>query len=206
MEKQQVFYIHGGESFVSQDDFLERLRTKDIWDLPTIEGKPPKWTEHFAADLGAGYEVFTPRMPNAQNASFEEWKTWFERHFAHLHDGLILIGCSLGAMFLAKYLSHNTTPFTIKALFIMAAPVAMNGFDLSDAADFTFTLDDVPGLKDRAERVYVWQSKDDFLVPYEHAIALADAIPGSELTMFEDKNHFLVPELPELIEAIKAVS
>ena len=72
MEKQQVFYIHGGESFTNYDDFLERLRTKDIWDLPSTQSSK-KWSQTFAADLGADYEVFMPAMPNKNNAKYDKY-------------------------------------------------------------------------------------------------------------------------------------
>lgn len=200
--KQQIFYIHGGESYENYDRFLERLRTKDIWDLPS-ENPKKKWTQGFAAELGPGYEVFMPAMPNKQNAKYEEWEIWFERHFEHLRDGVVLMGCSLGAMFLAKYLSKNETPFKVRALYLMATPVSGSDFADEDCGTFRFSLDSVSALSKRAERVFILHSKDDFLVPYEHATKLNQAIPGSELVTFEDKNHFLIEEFPELIASIK---
>ena len=205
MAKQQVFYIHGGESYLDHGQFLERLRTRAIWDLPTEQQKT-KWTQTLAADLGDEYEVFMPQMPNKQNASYEEWSIWFERHFEYLRDDVMLIGCSLGAMFLIKYLSEKTTPFRIKNLIIMAAPLPDQGLNLSDAGDFVCELGKVSILQERAKNIQIWQSKDDFLVPYRHAEVLAGLVPGSRLVMLEEKNHFLVPELPELVAEIKAVA
>ena len=203
--KQQVFYIHGGESYENYDIFLERLRTKDIWDLPS-ENPTSKWTQSFAAELRPGYEVFMPAMPNKQNAKYEEWKIWFERHFEHLRDNVILIGLSLGAMFLVKYLSETKTPFQIKALYLMGCPVDDPGFKDEDCGTFRYSLDSSSVLSRRAGKVFILHSKDDFLVPYEHAVKLNQAIPGSELVTFEDKNHFLIEEFPELIAHIKALS
>lgn len=200
---QQVLYIHGGESFATEAAFMERLRTRGIWDLPSTEPAAGKWTDHFAADLGAEFEVFMPAMPNKQNASYAAWSLWFERHFEHLHDGVVLIGCSLGAMFLAKYLSEHEVPCTIKALILMAAAVPHNQFDLSDSHEFVVDLQAVSILAERAGEVSVWHSQDDFVVPYEHGPVLANAIPGATLTTFTDKNHFLVPELPELVAAVR---
>jgi len=202
---QQVVYIHGGESFQTDGEFLKRLRTKGIWDLPSSELKV-KWTDRLAADLGPSFEVFMPAMPNKNNASFEAWSIWFERHFEYLKDGVILIGCSLGAMFLAKYLSQKEVPFSIKTLILMAAPVPVEGFDLSDAYEFVFSLQSVPVLAKRAGEVEVWQSEDDFVVPYSHGVALAKAIPGAKFVSFTDKNHFLVPELPEMVTTIQKIA
>lgn len=203
--KKQVVYIHGGEAFNNHEVFLRRLQEIDIRDLPISE-KSVKWVDTLANKLGEKYEVFTPQMPNKQNAKYEEWKIWFERHFEYLHDGVILIGCSLGSMFLSKYLSGNTVPFSVKALFLMASPVHIDGFNEEDCGDFVFSLDEAKNIQEKIENVYILHSKDDFLVPYEHALKYAEVLPKAKLVTFEDKNHFLVAELPELIEMIQETS
>lgn len=204
MKKQQVFYIHGGESFLDNDQFLERLRTKGIWDLPA-EGKVKKWTDSLREDLGDEYEVFTPRMPNGQNAKYEEWKIWFERHFEYLRDDIVLVGYSLGAMFFSKYLIEETPPFKIKALFLLASPVQMEGFDDADCGSFVFPLDRVSLIAEKVQKVTVMHSKDDSLVPYEHGLKFSEALPKAEFASFTNKNHFFVEELPELLERIREV-
>jgi predicted alpha/beta hydrolase family esterase len=203
--KQQIFYIHGGESFQDYEAYLERLRTMDIWDLPGTE-QVGKWTGTLRTDLGDGYEVFLPTMPNKNNASFTEWQIWFERHFAYLHDGVILIGCSLGAMFLMKYLTEHQPPFQVKALILMAGAVGIPGFDTTDCAKFVVAPEALPPLSKRAAAVHILHSTDDFVVPYEHALVIAAAIPGAQLTTFHDKNHFLVPTLPEVLALIRSLT
>ena len=66
-----------------------------------------------------------PSMPNKQNAAYDEWSIWFEKYFAYLKDDVILIGWSLGGMFLAKYLSDKPFPVKIKSLFLLAALAAL---------------------------------------------------------------------------------
>lgn len=194
--------MHGGESYLRYEDFLNRIQTKDIWDLPSAPYKT-KWTERLPFDLGESYEVFMPKMPNAQDAKYMEWSIWFERHFVHLHDGVTMIGCSLGAMFLLKYLSEKSLPFKIKALFIMAAAIRTEGFNDNDCGDFLCELDQVSKVQEKVDSLFILHSQDDFLVPYEHAKKLKTMLPKAELVTFTDKNHFLVPELPELVEMIK---
>jgi len=202
--KQQIFYIHGGESFSRQEQFIERLQSKGIWDLPGEE-MVKKWTSTLQEDLGENCEVFMPQMPNKQNARFAEWKIWFERHFEYLHDDVVLIGSSLGAMFLSKYLIENEFPFRIKALFLMASPVKMEGFDDSDCGDFVFELEKVGNIAKQTDKIYLLHSKDDFVVPYEHALRYKKALPEAELVTFTDKNHFLIEEFPELLEIIRGL-
>ena len=203
--KQQVFYIHGGESYKNHYDFLERIETKDIWDLPGTESVK-KWTSTLANDLGEDYEVFIPAMPNKQNASYEEWKIWFERHFEHLRVGVVVAGCSLGAMFLYKYFIENETPFDVKALILMAAPVPeLLSVEERDSGDFVYKTADVPTITSKASKIFIYHSKDDFLVPYEHALKYKAVLPEAELVTFEDKNHFLIEEFPELVEKIRGL-
>jgi predicted alpha/beta hydrolase family esterase len=204
MEKKQVFYIHGGESYTDYNQFLKRLETKDIWDLPSAESRK-KWTYTLAVDLGSDYEVFMPAMPNRNNAKYEEWKIWFEKHFEYLHNDVVLIGCSLGAMFLTKYFIEHKLPFSVKELIIMACPVQDGTFTDDDCGDFLSKVSDLVKMSGKAEKITIMQSKDDFAVPYEHALKYKAALPEAELVTFEDKNHFLVEELPELVERIKAL-
>ena len=203
--KQQIFYIHGGESFIDYKDFLNRLRTMEIWDLPS-ETPKEKWTKNFSSELDADFEVFMPAMPNKQNAKYEEWKIWFERHFEYLRDGVILMGCSLGAMFLARYLSENDLPFKTKAVFLMAGAYGLPGFSDKDCGDFLVAPETASVIGKKFLKVVIMHSKDDFLVPYEHALKLKEAMPEAELVIFEDKNHFLIEEFPELIAHIKGLS
>ena len=93
----------------SGKSYLNYLKTVSI-DPPTTAPRQ-KWRYTLASELGSGYEVFLPVMPNSDNAKYEEWKIWFERHFQFFRDGMILIGNSQGGYFLAKYLSENQTPF-----------------------------------------------------------------------------------------------
>lgn len=204
--KQQVFYIHGGESFINQSDFIERLKTAPLWHMEVTEKESnKKWSGSLAEDLGQNFEVIMPPMPNKQNAKFAEWSIWFERHFAYLHDGVVLMGCSLGAMFLAKYLTLHTLPFQPKAVFLMAGAYGLPGFADKDCGDFLIEPEKV-AIACEPYKTVIFHSKDDPVVPFEHAEALNAAMPSAELLTFIDKNHFLIPEFPELLAKLKELS
>jgi predicted alpha/beta hydrolase family esterase len=200
--KQQVFYIHGGEAFSDYNKFLQHLRTKEIRNLPgSVEIK--KWTGTLREDLGEDFEVFTPSMPNSHNAKYEEWKIWFERHFEYLNDGVILLGWSQGGYFLSKYLTENSLPVKVKHLVLLAAPFQPADFGVEDGGDFAFDTTKVGEIMKKVDKITILHSTDDPVVPYEHAEMYKKALPTSELITFNDKNHFLVEELPELIELLK---
>jgi hypothetical protein len=202
--KKQVLYIHGGMSFTKYEDFLNYLKTEPIYNLPGTE-QTKRWSGSLQDELGNGYEVFTPSMPNKQNAKYLEWKIWFERHIPYLHDGLVCIGWSQGGYFFTKYFIENPTPVRIKALFLIAAPFQPDDFGGEDGGDFAFDTSRVGELAKKAEKIYIFHSEDDFVVPYEHALKYKEALPEAEFMVFEDKNHFLIPEFPELIEKIKNI-
>lgn len=205
MNKQQVLYIHGGSAFSQYDNFLSHLQTKTIRDLPG-ETELKKWSSTLRDRLGDEYEVFMPSMPNSQNSKYEEWKIWFERHFEYLQGEVILMGWSQGGYFLEKYLTENTVPFTVKALYLLAAPFFAADFNGEDGGDFAFDTSRVGELAQKVKKIYILHSEDDFVVPYEHGLKLSKALPQAEFISFTDKNHFLIEEFPELVEIIKKLS
>src|SRR3989344_5529074 len=124
--KQQILIIHGADAFSTYEDFLESLGTWPV--LEPYDGKKKKWKEDFAEKLMNDYDVYFPLMPNKQNAKYEEWKIWFERHFEVIRDGVVLIGHSQGGYFLAKYLTEDSLPFHPVALYLIAAPIGPDDF------------------------------------------------------------------------------
>lgn len=206
--KKQVIYIGGGESFLKHDDFLERLRTMPLWHIPAENNiKPGKsWKETLGEELGEEWEVFIPPMPNRRNAKYEEWKIWFERHFKYLHDGVVVMGCSLGAMFLIRYLTENKLPFSAGAVILMAAALPLPDIDQTDCGDFLIDLEAASVVTENNKNVVIMHSKDDFLVPFNHGEKLHKAMPDAEFIALEDKNHFLIEEFPELVEKIKELA
>ena len=201
--KKQVFFIHGGDAFSKREDFLRYLDTVTLRNLPG-SNSVDFWTKTLVEDLGEEYEVFMPSMPNKQNAAYDEWSIWFEKYFAYLKDDVILIGWSLGGMFLAKYLSDKPFPVKIKSLFLLAAPCGtQTDPEGNDCGSFQFDPNILRSLAERVEPINIWHSKDDFVVPYEQALEYQEHINKSKLVTFNDKNHFLLPKFPELLTAIK---
>ena len=203
--KQQVVFIHGAEAYSNYEDFLADLRTREVDPFKEIHAR---WHRNLADGLGDDWEVIRPSMPNSDNAKYLEWKIWFERHFEFIRDGVVLIGHSQGGIFLTKYLLENKTPFTIQKLFLVGSvlDVDQRFFDaLEDGADFVFDKEALPSLQEKVEQLYIVHSKDDFVVPFEQGEKLALALPNAEFMVFEDKNHFLIEEFPELIEKIKGL-
>lgn len=200
--KRQVVFIHGGDSFTKPEDFHAHLKQVPLRNLP---GKQS--SIHFAQtlpmDLGDDFEVFMPSMPNKQNADYEEWAIWFERHFDYLSDDVALVGWSLGGMFLAKYLSEKQVPFKIGKVVLLAAPFGVfENIDGNDCGNFQFDPKILKNLPNNAQNIFILHSDDDFVVPVSAATLYKNALPEAKLILFSDKNHFLTPTFTELLSIL----
>jgi len=194
----QIIVIHGGTTFKDYDEYLKSLSTKEI-SIERLEYKH-KWKERLAHDLGEEYQVLLPSMPNATNARYDEWKTWFEHISQVIEDDCVLIGHSLGAVFLAKILSEESMPFRIKATVLIAAPYDDESRD--DLAGFRIT-----NLTDRlirqAGRLVFFNGLDDPVISTEDLHKYQTAIPTAEFNIMSAPDHFVREEFPELVTLLK---
>lgn len=194
----QLVFIHGGETFDSYDDYLAALRS---WEYEPHRETEKRWKNTFADDLGSEWQIFTPTMPSKFNATYLEWSIWFEKIVPHLRDGVVLVGHSLGGIFLAKYLNEKKLPITVRAIFIIAAPFDTEGTDYT-LGDFALP-DRLDGLARNGGEVILYFSEDDPLVPFDALDKYAAALPNARTRVFKDRGHFLQAEFPELIEDIR---
>lgn len=196
---QQILVIHGGDAFNSYEEYIEALKAKTV----NLERETTKgWKAQLGERLGADYQVLTPQMPCKQNAKYSEWIIWFEKHLPFLRDGVILIGHSLGGIFLTKYLSENRVPVHIKATLLVAAPY--NTPTEHPLGDFVLTAL-LQQFEEQAGSVILYHSADDFVVPFSNAERYAQALPNAELQRFENRGHFNDEAFPELEKDIQRI-
>ena len=191
----QLFVIHGGDAFPTYEEYIEYLK-KETVDLRRGKG----WKAGLQEALGEGYEVIQPRMPNSMNAKYLEWRIWFEKFFPYIKDGVILLGHSMGGIFLAKYLSENEFPYKVLATFLVAAPFDSDGG--RPIVEFTLPTS-LSGLKRQGGKIFLYQSKDDPVVDFNEIGKYQKVLPDAEVRIFEDRQHFNQEEYPEIVETIK---
>jgi len=204
--KQQVFYIHGGCAFSEYEAYLNHLKNMEV---DSFAETHTRWNKTLADDLGEDFETIMPTFPNKYNAKYEEWKIWFENHFHLFRENLILVGWSQGSLFLQKYLASNDLPVSVKGLFLVASPHYYFKDEASgeDGGDFNIVdTDTVELIAKKVGKIVLLHSKDDFVVSYDHTRQLHEKLPEAELVTFEDKNHFLIEEFPELLEKIRELA
>ncbi|HEY0010471.1 MAG TPA: alpha/beta hydrolase [Candidatus Paceibacterota bacterium] len=192
----QVIAIHGGESFNTYGEYLDFLK-KAVVDLEPGRG----WKSGLQEVLGTNYQVILPRMPNSFNAKYGEWSIWFEKYVPLLNDEVILIGHSLGADFLVKYLTENNFPKKIVATVLVAGTYPNGNRALPE-----FSIDSsLEHFAKQAGTIFLYHSKDDQVVPYEEVEKYTAALPNAVVRSFEDRGHFNQEEFPELVADIKSL-
>lgn len=194
--KRQLFFIHGGVTFSKHEDYIEYLRTREI-SLDSFES----WSKGYLdKQLGGDFEIIRPRMPRSENAHYKEWVIHFERYFPFFRDGIVLMGNSLGAGFLVKWLANNTFPVDISGLFFVAPP-----FDnvLGDEEELTngFVIrGNLSRVVDQCANIHFFFSEDDMCVPVAYAEKFRAKLPRAHFHIYSTKGgHFRVEQFPELI-------
>jgi hypothetical protein len=201
--KKQIIAIHGGETFDTYEEYLSFLKNFEI-DFERIKNREKNWKKTLPEELGSDFEVILPEMPNALNAKYAEWKITFDKFIPFLRDQAILIGHSLGGLFLAKYLSENIFPKKIAAAFLIAAPFGDKNADPT-LGDFAFS-GSLAKLQEQGGQIFLYYSKDDACVPFVDLEKYKQELPKAEAVIFEDKGHFNQPKFPVLVEKIKNIS
>jgi predicted alpha/beta hydrolase family esterase len=199
--KTQVIAIHGGEAFDTYDDYISYLKNSEI----SLEKFKPRkgWRDTLMEKLDDSYEVLLPQMPNKTNARYEEWKLYFERIIPFLSNDIILIGNSLGGIFLAKYLSKNIISKKIKATILVAAPFdnknskySLSGFVLPASLN---------KFAEQSEKIFLIQSKDDPIVLFEQLGKYKKLLPNAKEIILDGRGHFNQESFPEIIDLIKSL-
>lgn len=199
--KKQVLIIRGGESFDRREDYLEYIKTIPI----DLHDKKKNWRDWIIWALSETHDVIVPLMPCKQNAEYEPWKIWFERHFDFLTEPEVsIIGHSLGASFILKWLSENKFPKNISQLHLIAPWVSDDvPLNLERIGTFKADRSKLKDIQDQCTEIHLWHSEDDPVVPYNNAKLTKELIPKVILHSFKDRGHFIGPAFVELLQAIE---
>lgn len=190
--------IHGGMTFKSDRDYVAWLKSRKI----SIQ-KRPYWEADLEKKLEKNFEIIRPRMPLQDNAKYRDWRIHFERHIPLLKKDSILIGSSLGGIFLAKYLSENKLPKKALSVYLVCAP--FDGSLPTEDLVGGFKLEkDLSLIEKNCKNLYALFSEDDDIVPVSHAEKYRKKLPKAHIGIYKDRQgHFLAPTFPAIIKMIK---
>ncbi len=200
MAKKQIIVIHGGETFDTYEEYIDFLKNFEF-DFERLKKKG--WKDSIQEDLGDEFEIIKPQMPSQWNAKYLEWKIWFEKLIPFFADEVVLVGHSLGGIFLAKYLSENDFPKKIKGTFLVAPPFDDQESEYS-MADFVLP-ESLEKLEKQGGKIFLYHSKDDDVVSFDDFEKYKNALPNAQTRIFEDRGHFSQEEFSEIVSDIKSL-
>ena len=179
----QVLFIQGGGA-----------GAHDEWDNKLVDS--------LRRELGPGYDVRYPRMPNEADPSYIRWKAALAEEIARLDDGAILIGHSLGGTILINALAEAPPTPRLAGIFLLAAPFVGAG---------GWPSDDIEPMADLGARlppktpIHIYHGSQDDTAPFGHADLYERAIPGAKLHRLPGRNHQLNDDLAEVAAAVRAL-
>ncbi len=195
MKKPQIIYVHGGESFDHTWEGFSSVVKKNLKNI--FKSGAIRWPDNLNRELPS-WSIVKLKMPGKYNAKYIDWKRHFESEINGFEKDVILLGWSLGANFLAKYLSESYYPGKIKALHLVAGCYGCaGGFGIHKK---------LQNISNKCENIHLYHSKDDFVVDFKDFEKYKKMLPKANLHIFKDRNHFLQSDFPELIESLKVIS
>ena len=157
------------------------------------------WQALLTAALGPRYSVSSPLMPEPDEPRYHHWATGIAEGMAG-SDPIVLVGHSLGASLLLKFLSEQTITRPLLGLFLVSTPHW--GDPGGDMDEFTLALDFATHLPPAP--IYLYHSQDDPEVPLAHLRVYARALPQATVRVLKDARHDFADGLfPELAEDIR---
>ena len=154
--------------------------------------------------LGAAYDVQCPQMPDEENAPYQAWKAEIETRLSALKGGVILVGHSVGASVLLKWLSQRRSAYPIAGLFLIAAPYW--GGDAGWRYDGYEELElprDMSARLSGTWPIVFYHSRDDDVVPFDHLALYAATLPRATTRAFDARGHQFTNGLADVAEDIK---
>jgi len=176
----QVLFIQGGGA-----------GTHDEWD--------DKLVESLRRELGDGYEVRYPRMPDEDDPSYARWSAAIRRELAGLDDGVIVAGHSVGATILINALAEQPPDRQLDAIVLIAAPFVGAGGWPSDEFELS---SDLGARLPEGVRVHVFHGLQDETAPPGHADRYAQVIPQARVHRLPGRDHQLNNDLSEVAEVV----
>jgi len=197
--KKTVVLIEGGTTFETYGEYISFLRSMPV-SAEYLENQT--WRDSLQSDLGETFKVVRLQMPNKINAKYEEWKIYFHRYLEILGDDIVLLGHSLGATFLVKFLAEETIKNTISRVILVAAPFgekkpgpSLGDFIFESSTNFEAINSDF--------KMTLFTSNNDKLITKDDVVKYQKVIKNLEVKTLPDRGHFSQSEFPELISYIK---
>jgi predicted alpha/beta hydrolase family esterase len=153
-------------------------------------------------ELGAGYDVRYPLMPNEDSPDYSAWADALEGEAATLGPGAILVGHSVGGTVLARFLAERPPRQRIAGIFLLAAPFVGDGGWQIEGSE---TPHDLAARLPSNIPVHLYHGRNDEIVPFAHVGLYARVLPAAKVHPLEGRDHQLGDDLAEVARDIAAL-
>jgi predicted alpha/beta hydrolase family esterase len=151
--------------------------------------------ESLRRTLGPRFDVRYPAMPNEDDPQYKQWRGQIERELAEMTGPVMLVGHSVGASMLMKWLSERADDKSLAGVFLVASPFwggdgwRHEGYEqLALPPGFAVKLP--PGMP-----IFFYHCRDDEIVPFDHLALYARAVPQATIRTFDEGGHQLNDDL-----------
>jgi predicted alpha/beta hydrolase family esterase len=163
-----------------------------------------KLARSLANELGPGYDVAFPEMPNEADPNYAAWRRCILDELEALGEGVVLAGHSLGGSMLLKMLTEGDFGDALRGVFIISAPF----FHETEGGPWA-EAQIPPNAEDRLPAglpVFLYHGQDDDEVPFSHLGLHAKALPRAQTRALAGRNHQLNDDLTEVADDIRKLA
>jgi predicted alpha/beta hydrolase family esterase len=178
--KKHVLFIHGGGEGAYEED--------------------KRMAENLRNVLGAAYDVRCPKMSDEDSPEYGAWKKKVVEELADLDGETVLVGHSLGASVLLKYVSEEAVEKPVAGLFLVASPYW--GSEDWEVGEYELRTDFASKLPEDLP-VFFYHSRDDEVVPFAHLALYAERLPQATIHEFDGRGHQFDGDLSEVARDIE---
>jgi uncharacterized protein len=154
--------------------------------------------------LGPGYVLHYPMMPDEANPDYGAWTRCIGEEVARLGNDVVLVGHSIGASVLIRFLTAGALRQSVAGVFLIAAPFWhdhevwrwMEAELPADAAD----------MLPSAVPVFLYHGREDEIVPFSHLELYTKTFPRAIVRALDGRDHQLNDDLMEVADDIRRCS
>ena len=171
-------------------------------DWKNREFYPGNWEHWLQFRIEKDHDIIMqiPKFPHAHSMlmKYGEWERIMD--FQDINSETILIGHSAGGGFILKYMAKHPE-FKVRKIVLVAPWIDPDSFQPNDFyKDFDLNDSIVNQTKYGIDMMV---SSDDMPDIVASTNKIMKDIPSIRLHNFEDRGHFIEPELPEILDIIK---
>ena len=176
----QILFVQGGGKDVHEQ-----------WDNKLVES--------LRGELGAGWEIRYPRMPNEDDPKFAAWGDAIEGEIAAIRSGAIVVGHSIGGTILINVLAARAPTVALGAIALIAAPfVGPGGWESGEIE----LRADLGAHLPAGVPVLLYHGDRDETAPAAHLALYGAAIPQARVSRLANRDHQLNNDLVEVARDI----